>query len=243
MRLYVIGDIHGQLDMLEAAHERIEADRARCGDTTAPVIHLGDLVDRGPRSAEVVAFLMKGIADDRPWIVIKGNHDKIFESHITPDMLPEMSFGAWFSSSMGGGETAASYGVDPSFWVSGERARRKLAEAVPADHKAFLAGLPIYHETDEHLFVHAGIRPGLRLSEQLEQDLMWIRSDFLNDTRDHGRLVVHGHTPVDEPTHYGNRVNLDTGAGYGRPLTAAVFEGRDCFVLEQDGRRALEPLE
>lgn len=243
MRLYVIGDIHGQFDMLQAAHARIAADRTTVGDTTAPVIHLGDLVDRGPRSAEVITFLIEGIAAGRPWIVLKGNHDRIFESYVTDDMAPDMSFGAWFSSSMGGGETAASYGVDPSFWISGQRTRRKLAEAVPDDHKAFLSGLPIFHETDAHIFVHAGIRPGLPFSEQLEDDLLWIRNDFLNDTRDHGRLVVHGHTPIAEPTHYGNRVNLDSGAGYGRPLTAAVFEGRDCFVLEDGGRRKLEPVE
>ena len=243
MRAYVIGDIHGQLDMLQSGHARIAEDRARCGDATAPVIHLGDLVDRGPRSSEVISLLIEGIARGEPWIVLKGNHDRLFESHITPGMDPDMSFGAWFSYSMGGTETAASYGVDPSFWSSGERTRRKLAQAVPDDHKAFLASMPIYHETDAHVFVHAGIRPGLRLSEQLEDDLLWIRSDFLNDTRDHGKLVVHGHTPVDEATHYGNRVNLDTGAGYGRPLTAAVFEGRDCFILEAEGRRKLEPQE
>ena len=144
---------------------------------------------------------------------------------------------------MGGGETTASYDVEPGFWASGERTRRKLSQAVPDAHKAFLAGLPIYHETPRHLFVHAGIRPGLDLSEQVEQDMLWIRDDFLNDPRDHGRLVVHGHTPVDTATHYGNRVNLDTGAGYGHPLTTAVFEDLDCFVLDPDGRRPLKPLD
>ena len=243
MRIYAIGDIHGHLGKLQAAHRRIEADRVQTGDQTAPVVHLGDLVDRGPDSRGVIEYLIRGIADGAPWIALKGNHDQIFADQLDPDQEPRMGLRSWRSDTMGGGDTMRSYGAEPPFWTGADRARRDLAEAVPAEHKVFLNELPLTHETPDLLLVHAGIRPGLALSEQLEEDLLWIRRDFLDDTRDHGRLVVHGHTPVREPMHCGNRVNLDSGAAFGRGLTAAVFEGRTCHVLEDDGRRLLEPLE
>jgi serine/threonine protein phosphatase 1 len=99
-----------------------------------------------------------------------------------------------------------------------------------------LAGLETFIETDSHIFVHAGIRPGIAIEDQTEDDLVWIRHEFLEDDTDHGKLIVHGHTPVERPMHYGNRVNLDTGAGYFDPLTAAVFEGNDCWILTPGGR-------
>jgi DNA-binding transcriptional LysR family regulator len=109
--------------------------------------------------------------------------------------------------------------------------------AVPAAHRDFLAGLPLWHRSGEMLFVHAGIRPGVALEAQDETDLVWIREPFLSDPRDHGALVVHGHTTVDDPEHRGNRVCIDTGAGYGGPVTAIVTEGRDICVLTEAGRR------
>lgn len=241
MRYYAVGDIHGYLDQLAAAHDRIARDRAETGDSNAPVVHLGDLVDRGPDSRGVLEFLIDGIAAGAPWIVLKGNHDAIFQGQIDRDADPAASFAGWCSDTMGGAATVLSYGVEPSKWRTGSRNREKLIAATPPEHLAFLRALPLYHETPDLLFVHAGIRPGLALSEQLEDDLLWIRRDFLDDARDHGRLVVHGHTPVEAPMHCGNRINLDTGAGYGRQLTAAVFEGRDCFILEEDGRRRIAP--
>lgn len=245
MRIYAIGDIHGQLAMLEEAHARIAADRARTGDADAPVVHLGDLVDRGPDSRGVIDFLIGGQQGGAPWIVLKGNHDQAFSAQLGLSPGRDVAYRSWISDGMGGLDTARSYGIEPDFtfaWSGEARGRRRIREAVPTAHKAFLGSLQLTHMTDDLLFVHAGIRPGLALSDQLEDDLLWIRHEFLDDPRDHGRLVVHGHTPVPAPTHYGNRVNLDTGAGYGRLLTAAVFEGRDAWVLaDRDGRVALVP--
>ncbi len=242
-RIYAIGDIHGYLGQLEAAHERIARDRAEAGDSGAPVVHLGDLVDRGPDSRGVIDFLIAGQARGEPWIVLTGNHDRIFAQMIGAVPAGEFRFSAWTSEVMGGRETAASYGAEPSLWRSDAANRARLAAAVPQAHVEFLAGLSLWHETEDLLFVHAGIRPGLALSEQIVEDLVWIRREFLEDPRDHGRLVVHGHTPADRAEHRGNRVNLDSGAGYGRPITAAVFEGRDCFVLGPEGREPLFPKE
>ncbi|MEM9031538.1 MAG: metallophosphoesterase family protein [Pseudomonadota bacterium] len=241
MRFYAIGDIHGHLDKLYAAHQRIEADRARTGDHSAPVIHLGDLVDRGPDSRGVIEFLITGKLEGAPWIILTGNHDRLLAEQIDLSCEPRFAIRSWCSETIGGTETMLSYGVSPPTWATAGRSRRALAEAVPAHHRAFLEALPLTHETDEILFVHAGIRPGLAFSEQVEDDLLWIRREFLDDPRDHGRLIVHGHTPVLEPEHHGNRVNLDSGAAFGRGLSAAVFEGRSCHVLEESGRRALDP--
>jgi serine/threonine protein phosphatase 1 len=241
MRIYAIGDIHGYLDQLEAAHVRIARDRAETGDHDAPVVHLGDLVDRGPDSRGVVDMLVQGLEASEAWIVLSGNHDRVFSEQIGLGE-PNFRLSSWLSDTMGGRATAASYGADLSGWRSEATNREKLAAAVPNAHREFLRGLKLFHSTPDLLFVHAGIRPGLKMQEQIEDDLLWIRRDFLDDPRDHGRLVVHGHTPVEAATHYGNRVNLDTGAGYGRPITVAVFEGRSCFVLEEDGRRPLKAV-
>jgi serine/threonine protein phosphatase 1 len=244
MRTYAIGDIHGHLALLDAAHVLIAADRAVTGDAAAPVVHLGDLVDRGPESRGVIDRLMQGIMAGEPWVVLKGNHDALFTLFLDdpaaqdPGLRRDLS---WLHPRLGGAATLASYGVrSPSdrpvaaVWAD-------AVTAVPQAHRAFLAGLPLMHRRGEVVFVHAGIRPGVPLEAQAGTDLMWIRDAFLNDPRDHGPLIVHGHTVVDRPTHYGNRVNLDTGAAYGGPLTVAVIEGRDVFVLTGQGRVPLNP--
>jgi len=238
MRYYAIGDIHGQLGMLEVAHARIVRDREETGDTEAPVIHLGDLVDRGPDSRSVVDFLMEGIAGGAPWMVLKGNHEAMFLDLLAGN---EETADSYFSDRTGGLSTVASYGVRTGTF----RSRRAIAEdaraAVPESHRRFLAGLPLLHAAPGLLFVHAGIRPGVPITLQEPADLLWIRGDFLESSLGHGALVVHGHTPVEAPEHRGNRVNLDTGAGFGRRLTAAVFEGTEVWVLGEDGREALHP--
>ncbi|WP_413876605.1 metallophosphoesterase family protein [Albidovulum sp.] len=244
MRTYAIGDIHGALDKLEEVHARIAADRRATGDAEAPVVHIGDLVDRGPDSRGVIDFLLNGIGAGAPWIAIKGNHDRMFTGFLDdPDSQdPGLREGLhWIDPALGGDRTLASYGVGGA----GERMLFDLHEAalraVPPAHVAFLNGLALSHRRGKVLFVHAGIRPGVPLAEQSEGDLLWIRRAFLDDRSDHGALVVHGHTPVDAVTHYGNRVNIDTGAGYGRALAAVVIEGKRVWLLGPGGREAVLP--
>lgn len=112
---------------------------------------------------------------------------------------------------------------------------------MPLAHVLWLQSLPLWHLTPQALFVHAGVRPGIGLHDQTEQDLLWIRQPFLDDPRDHGVLVVHGHTALKQPRHYGNRVNLDSGAGYGRALTAARLDDAGVWVLTEDGPQLLQP--
>lgn len=234
MTLYAIPDIHGHSAKLERALALIAAD----GGAAAPVVFLGDLVDRGPDSRGVIQTLIDGRAAGRDWTVLRGNHDQMFL-----DALADARAGAgnsrtaqiWRMPNNGGDATLAAYGL------SGSATPQALLDAVPAEHQAFVAGLPLTHEAGELLFVHAGIRPGVPLAHQSPDDLIWIREPFLSNRRDHGRLIVHGHTPVDRPTHYGNRIALDGGAGFGGPLHVAVFEGRDCWLLTETGRTPLRP--
>lgn len=244
MRAYAVGDIHGQRARLQAAHALIAADRAASGARAAPVVHVGDLVDRGPDSAGVIAFLLAGIAAGEPWVVVKGNHDRMFEGYLDDPFGAAGAFAPahrWLNPGIGGAATLASYGLHAPADRPIRPVHAEAVAAVPAAHRAFLAGLPLVHRLGEVLFVHAGIRPGVPLAAQREDDLLWIRDAFLDDGGDHGPLVVHGHTPVTAPDHRGNRVNLDTGAGYGGPLTAVAIEGREVFLLGPGGRRRLAP--
>ena len=143
---------------------------------------------------------------------------------------------AFLHHANGGIETLASYDVAGDL-LDREELVMRARDAVPQAHKQFLAHLPLVHEEAGLLFVHAGIRPGVAIADQEEDDLLWIRDGWLEDTRDHGPLVVHGHTALDFPEHYGNRVNTDAGAGYGNSLIPVALEGRDAFALTARGSR------
>jgi len=241
-RTYAIGDIHGQLDKLAAAHALIAADRRTTGDWDAPVVHLGDLVDRGPEAAEVIEYLIAGPARGGAWLAIKGNHDAMFLGFLhDPEWRDPRLYSqyAWLHQKLGGIATLQSYGVGPEPDLPALHAR--AVAKVPDAHRVWLASRPLTVARGPVVYVHAGIRPGLILDRQDPLDLMWIREPFLSDPRDHGPMIVHGHTVVDRPDHRGNRVNLDTGAGFGRDLTVAVIEGRDVAVLSALGRRPLPP--
>jgi serine/threonine protein phosphatase 1 len=258
--LYVIGDIHGQKEMLDHALGLIAAD----GGPDAQIVFLGDYTDRGPNSKGVIETLLAGRDAGKPWTFIKGNHDKMFAGFVTtgqehdPRVKSQIS---WINRRLGGITTLASYGVEgmPQFAFQGDgrevlksytlgdriidpaTVQAQAQGLIPDDHIAFLQNLPLTHETDDLLFVHAGLRPGIPLDQQDPEDLIWIRDGFLENRADFGKLVVHGHTALDAPQHYGNRVNLDGGAGYGRQLVPAVFEGRDCWLLTPAGRQSLRP--
>lgn len=233
--IYAIPDIHGQDALLEDALDRI----ARDGGKDARIIFLGDLVDRGPNSRAVIDRLMMGQAQGRPWTVLRGNHDQMFVDFLDSGVIqsPHIRSGlSWLHHRLGGAATLASYGLDVSEDVTEWEAARR---AVPQAHRDWLTALPLWKEAGELLFVHAGIRPGLSLRAQDPSDLMWIRDGFLDHEAPHPWLVVHGHTALEMPTHFGNRIDLDGGAAYGRPLWPAVFEGRDAWLLTETGRISL----
>ncbi|WP_204112350.1 metallophosphoesterase family protein [Shimia biformata] len=238
--IYAIGDIHGQLTMLEDALARIVSD----GGPDARVVFLGDLVDRGPDSRGVIDLLARGVAEGRNWTVLKGNHDRMFARFLAP--TPVMETGLlvgwdWFHENLGGRETLASYGVMITDQTRIHAAHAEARAAVPRSHIDFMSGLPTHLVFQDKLFVHAGIRPGIALESQTEDDLVWIREPFLGHSGPHPWLVVHGHTPLPQARHFGNRIDLDSGAGFGRPLTAAVIDEDGVFLLGPTGRTPLRP--
>lgn len=238
--LYVVGDVHGQLGQLDRALALIEAD----GGRDAPVVFVGDYIDRGPDSRDVVEKLLVGLEQGRNWTCLKGNHDRMFtwfmeafprqEPHLPIDL-------SWLHERLGGLTTLTSYGVDisgrPRMWDLHKQARA----LVPTEHLDFLASRPLSFETEELFICHAGIRPGVALKDQSESDLLWIRQGFIDDATAHPKLVVHGHTALDHPEHRGNRINLDGGAGYDRDLWPARFDGAQCSLLTDSGTVPLTP--
>jgi len=242
MHAYAIGDIHGHLGLLHGVHDLIASDMAQNGK--APVVHVGDLVDRGPDSRGVIDCLMQGLAEGQDWVVLKGNHDRMFRRFLRDPFEPEPGLRAdlsWLHPRLGGVETLQSYGIH----APGDRPVAKVHAdadaAVPQAHRDFLDTRPTSHRIGDLLFVHAGIRPGIALADQTETDLIWIRDPFLLEPASHGPLIIHGHTAIDTPTHYGNRVNIDSSAAYGGPLSAVVIEGQDVFHLTPQGRVRLQP--
>ena len=225
MRLYAIGDVHGCNDKLAAVHAAIATDLARRPPADHRIIHIGDYTDRGPDSAGVIERLAAMSARDPHVICLRGNHDQKLLDFLTD---PEEAAPAFFD--FGGKATLKSYGVN----LRGQNytgLARQLAEKMPAGHRIFLENLPTSVRFSDYFFCHAGIRPGVPLSEQTPHDLTWIREDFLWDGRDHGVVVIHGHTPTQEPEVRRNRINIDTGAVYGGALTCLALEGTDYRFL------------
>ncbi len=240
--IYTIGDIHGQLGQLDDALALVEAD----GGPNAKVVFVGDYVDRGPDSRGVIDRLLAGLSEGRDWTCLKGNHDRFFERFLAePEPLfdPHLLVGYhWFHEALGGRETVASYGVRVPERIRQTDLAAELHSVVPAAHKAFLKTLRLSHNVGDLFFAHAGIRPGVPLKDQVENDLVWIRQEFLQDYTDHGVLVVHGHSPVKYPELYSNRLAVDTGAGYGRTLVPVAIEEDGIFALTPRGRQRLDEL-
>ncbi len=240
--IYAIGDIHGHLDKLEEVMDAILTD----GGPEAEVVFLGDLVDRGPDSRGVIDFVLDGLKQGRKWTVLTGNHDRMFRYFLEPSPRVDMRLRPdlyWLHERLGGRDTLASYGLTFDIEARLSEIHAAARATVPDEHVAFLTQLPYAKLHDNLLFVHAGIRPEVALADQLDDDLCWIREDFLNYPHPHPWLVVHGHTPVVRPTHFGNHVNLDTGAGYGEAITAAVFESGRVWHLTPHGRQELTPAD
>jgi serine/threonine protein phosphatase 1 len=207
--IYAIGDIHGCLDLLVAAEERI-FQHVGSGSEPALVVYLGDYVDRGPNSKGTIDHLMQKLPRPLYRICVCGNHDDTFLNFVRGDRFDP----AWFD--LGGERTLLSYGVDAMHLLAldpqGERLRRAVTDHVPLEHLNFLAGLPVSVSVGNYLFVHAGIVPGVPLNEQSDLDMMWIREPFLSKGPALGITVVHGHTPSELVQYGPNRIGIDTAA-------------------------------
>jgi serine/threonine protein phosphatase 1 len=214
-RVYAVGDVHGCFERLVAMHEQIAADLAERPVDRATLVHLGDYVDRGLESAQVVEWLVAGPPVPVTEVVnLMGNHEQMMLSAIA--QLDKESGELWLRN--GGAESLMSWGVSRLV------AQQEWAARIPVPHLVFLRDLVLQHRVGPYLFVHAGIRPGVRLTQQTRHDLIWIREPFLSSKEDHGVVVVHGHTPRREPLVAANRIGIDTGAVIGGSLTCVVLE-------------------
>ncbi len=228
-RVYAIGDIHGRDDLVRRLHRRIGEDAAQAtngadGDELAKVVvYLGDYIDRGPGSCGVIDLLLNTPLQGFEAAHLKGNHEEFLLRFWEDGSLVE----AWLSN--GGLDTLRSYGVEfLDLGLSGDflaEARRRLRQALPPRHLDFFQSLARWHVEGDYLFVHAGLRPGVPLDRQKDQDLLWIRHKFLDSSADFGKVVVHGHTISPEVDTAPNRIGIDTGAYYSGRLTCLVLEG------------------
>jgi serine/threonine protein phosphatase 1 len=215
--IYAIGDVHGCLDLLLRIEERIAADAA--ADGRKLIVMLGDYVDRGPKSAAVLDHLLARPPPGFERICLAGNHDAMMATFChRPWEAPE-----WLD--LGGRETLLSYGIEAHSadrrTLNDRRFHQQLQASIPDEHLRFLSDLPIMLSTPGYAFVHAGLRPGVALADQTDDDLMWIRSEFTESPHDFGAVVVYGHTPVPTARISATQIALDTAAFASGVLSAA----------------------
>lgn len=231
LRVYAIGDVHGRADLLDEVLRAISVDAAATREVRNLIIFLGDYVDRGPGSKAVIDRLLGLSGEGFEPICMSGNHEEMFLSFLEDPSSGE----AWLAN--GGDATAVSYGVDVSAYYTVQSGggdlkglHQALVDAVPAEHKTFLRTLKTHHVEGDYFFSHAGLRPGIPIDRQDPHDLMWIRQTFLRSRKDHGKVVVHGHSVTFEPTEYPaperlSRIGIDTGAYVTGRLTCLVLCG------------------
>ncbi len=230
VRVYAIGDIHGRADLLADMMQRIANDRNAAAPMDETVlVFVGDYIDRGPDSAGVIDQLL-ALQRDETYRThfLKGNHEAMLLDFLAGDA----ALLQWAAN--GGIATLESYDIDVAAMGDDdpEQLRQTTLAAIPDAHLSLLRNLETSVAIGDYAFVHAGLRPGLPLEAQSEQDLIWIRAPFLDHDGDFGKFVVHGHTPVSEPDIRANRMDIDTLAWRSGTLTALVLEGAERRFLQ-----------
>jgi serine/threonine protein phosphatase 1 len=223
-RIYAVGDIHGRADLLFEIIARIDDDIRRRPIQHIVEIYLGDYIDRGPDSKAVIDELAVRMVDNHA-VCLRGNHEALME-HFLRD---SGAFSDW--QQLGALQTLASYGVHPRGDETPADLRRRFLAVFPRLHELFLRRLRYGYCCGDFLFVHAGIRPGIPIEWQDLNDLLWIRDEFLHSSQDHGRFIVHGHTPVLHPDIRNNRINIDTGAWKSGTLTCVAIQSSAILIL------------
>jgi serine/threonine protein phosphatase 1 len=226
-RIYAVGDVHGRLDLFEAIIAAIEADDAACRPAETTVIQLGDLVDRGPDSAGVIAAA-RAWSKHRTVRILLGNHEEMMLRAIDSDEVMR-HFLRW-----GGRETILSYLGEPGEYHRADLtgARTLMQAAIPEEDFDFIRSFEDSIAIGDYLFVHAGVHPDVPLDGQKTSDLRWIREPFLSHRESFGPVVVHGHTIADKPQLRHNRIGLDTGAYRSGRLTAMGLQGTARWLIE-----------
>jgi serine/threonine protein phosphatase 1 len=220
-RIYAIGDVHGCFDQLRELVERIGEDNAKRDDSLKPfIIFMGDMVDRGHQSAQVIEFVFQLVKDNSNVLALRGNHEQVL-CDIAGGSTEEIA--GWLR--MGGRRTLRSYGIDPDWALENQsELASALTNAMASDHLNWLRQLPLTARSGDYFFCHAGVKPGLSLARQRREDLLWIRDEFLDSTADHGAIIVHGHNIVPEVRIERNQIAVDTGAYKTGRLSAVMLE-------------------
>ena len=228
-RAYVIGDVHGRLDLLDRLLATIHRELDERPARKTLLVFVGDLIDRGPSSAQVIERLRTYRRPGVRPLFLLGNHEEVLLRIHGGDPSPIAS---WLK--FGGAQCLASYGVDPAALARKNDAEVLAAvrKAIPGNHVDFLKSFADTCRFGDYLFVHAGIRPGVELDLQAQSDLRWIRGPFLLDDSDHGFVVVHGHTITPGVDEQVNRIGIDTGAYRSGVLTALAIEGEQRWFLD-----------
>lgn len=228
-RAYAVGDIHGRSDLLDRLLRLIDEDLRRRPARKALLVFIGDLIDRGPASRQVIERLRTYRRPGVRPVFIQGNHEEVLLRILAGD---SSLIGKWLQ--FGGAECLTSYGVSPHELIGSpeEEVLEIVRKAIPAEHREFLESFVDTCRFGDYLFVHAGVRPGLELDRQSQTDLRWIREPFLDDIRDHGFVVVHGHTISQEVEERPNRIGIDTGAYRTGVLTALAIEGCERWLVD-----------
>jgi serine/threonine protein phosphatase 1 len=236
-RAYAVGDIHGRMDLLQQLLEMIEADIRALPHRTNYIVFLGDLIDRGPQSAEVVEKLRTFRPDWATPIFVAGNHEEVMLRVLNCE---DGLLSSWLK--FGGSECLQSYGIDVEDLKQRDEATalHTVRQHVPQGHLDFIKSFGDTFRFGDYLLVHAGIRPGVTVEEQDVRDLRWIRDPFLSDEHEHGFVVVHGHTISETVEERANRIGIDTGAYRSGKLTALALEDERRWLLcTNDPREAL----
>ena len=227
-RIYAVGDVHGRLDLLQNLLALIEADDRSRAPAHAHLVMLGDLIDRGPASREVIDTFLRGGPAFAETHLLTGNHEEMLLRLLDEPTPEAMAHYLRY----GGYETLQSYGAPERMLELFELyPPEALTGLVPPEHRDFLRGLADSWAMGDYLFVHAGIRPNVAIAEQVAADLRWIRRPFLESEADHGVTVVHGHTISERPERRPNRIGIDTGAYATGVLTALGLEGTDQWLI------------
>ncbi|GLR98492.1 MULTISPECIES: metallophosphoesterase family protein [Bradyrhizobium] len=227
IRVYAIGDVHGRADLLQSLLTVIDVDLAHSAPQRAIQVFLGDYVDRGPDSRAVLDLLIAR-SKSHETVCLKGNHEVfLLEVLKDPARLQEWRH-------YGGLLTLVSYGITPTMNPSAEQQVELiegLRRALPPEHLAFLQQLRSSFTCGDFFFVHAGVKPGIPLDRQKDEDLLWIREEFLASEERFGKYIVHGHTPVSAPDIRPNRINIDTGAYATGNLTLLTIQGDSLMAI------------
>jgi serine/threonine protein phosphatase 1 len=227
IRIYAVSDIHGCADLLEDVFAAIDHHLAHAGPARALHVFLGDYIDRGPASRQTIDLLIERSRRHES-IFLKGNHEAfLFE------VLQDASRLEYWKE-YGGMQTLMSYGLTPSIKPDRDEQNelvQALLHGMPDHHRRFFGNLRSSFSCGDFFFAHAGVRPGVPLRRQREEDLLWIRDEFLQSEEDFGKFVVHGHTPVSKPEIRPNRMNIDTGAYATGILTLLTIQGERMFAI------------